>query len=240
MKKIAFIFVFLICGCALPIENSVKVFLPQIPAQWEGLYPDECWKIEYLNADGETASMQVGAGLEYFYFQAYDWPYLILTASKSDDFLPAGICAVRGSYCYELCWEQGPAASFFLSLNNLSDIFWEYNLIKISSDIIDKTDNDPWSFDFDRLKRAFSFGSVNGSQFKKLPSHTLKLNSDSDILASWDPLYNPEFFPELSCREGKNGFFTGTDIITIYAEPKGWKACILYRTGLIDILFGNW
>lgn len=234
---------FILCivfSCEIQQWKEYSLIFPDLPANWEQLCGDTPWKITFLSAEGSVEIIEAASNEKEVTVLFPVFPYMLCTAEKDGNFLPAGICEKADKRVYLFSWEAGPAAQLLLGLPEPHRIMYQIDIESLSLAFCEKSDQSPWDIDTVRLKRLLLNGTLNGNQYKKYPEYILPFSIEG-IITSADPFFKNEGGSVfLKCRPGINVFYTSASIILINADQYGWKMTRQVQDEITDVLYGSW
>ena len=150
--------VLLLAGCRNHLSSSCTLALPAVPDAWTTLLGQPCWRIEWIDPDGQFQRKDIlpGEGLAVELAVTWANPVTAWPYWPNHNLYPGGFKPAGGFFPYEvsggrlrLSWEAGPDTVFYWELARYASQTLEDN---------PDTTKIPANFDWLRFRELFTTG----------------------------------------------------------------------------------
>jgi len=178
-------------GCDLFSPSiQLKLSLPPIPAHWQKAFDNLKFQLIFNGPDGKEQCIIIPAGsslIEVCISKRQNSSFLAYPLMGEDEIRlpPAGALYplnMGERNTMTLSWEQGVASLIIFRLISRGIDLSTFNTQRLSEEIIERGNPDPWNLDIDYIIEKIALGAFRVTYIKAAPARNIELPVDS---GSW-------------------------------------------------------
>ncbi|MQY77500.1 MAG: hypothetical protein GH155_07740 [Spirochaeta sp.] len=178
-------------GCDLFSPSiRLKLSMPPIPAHWQRAFDNLKFQLIFMGPDRKKQESIIPGGsdlIEVCIIKRHNIPFLAYPLIGEDEIRlpPAGALYplnMGEGNTLSLSWEQGVAALIIFRLLTGGTDLSTFNTQRLSGEIVERGNPDPWKLDIDYIIEKIALGSFRATSIKAAPARNVDLPVDS---GSW-------------------------------------------------------